>query len=460
MNCQAPGCTATAAHIVAKHGVALGRVCYSQQCVAALVGSTTTESIGADPTTDLEKRLAQERRDEDFSAMLRTLQQLSALRTQAPSMRPIDVLNRLLLVGNSIEDTAVADIRERLTNAMRAVMAEMNMLLDGQPYDANVGKRQAKLLTNLIANRTTLAKFDETLKGSEEMEKAKLPADVRMLAAIRVDPIQVIAELPSHLTIDEVRSLRRGSPVLRASSTTIGIPEKNILFDGTQSKNSVVSFGVPDAFNFSTPTQTWSGKFDNSTDMWTLTTIPSGRYITLRDFTPQDTFFFKSQPYFIGFSIAGNIIAAIERPRITEDVRVELFRMDFPDPSSAPATDVSRVEFTNRYAEGKLTPIGAVTLEGTTQYIRNQVAVDENGNVWYCNPVNLPAIATDIIVKSPSNVIIARRNNVFPVALTTGASGGMWVAIDRSPDMGRNPFNNPYTTKANVVYQHMRLATL
>lgn len=460
MNCQAPGCAAVAAHVVAKHGVALGRACSRQQCVAALIGSAaaapktigSVARVGADPNSDAAKR-----RTEDFKIMMRTLEILEDIRKKLPELSPMDVLNTLQLIGDSINDKIMADMEERLTRAMQAVVSEMSMMLANKPYDVNVGKQQAKLLTNIIANRTTLAEFDETLKGSEEMEKARLPADVRMLAAIRVNPIQVIAELPAQLTVEEVQWLRRGSMILRANSSMVGITRKYIMFNGTLSRFDMPVFRTSLDFGFWTPTASWSGIFEYFSNTWRLTASPGNRRVTIREDAYRDAPFFKSEPFhFTGFSIGGNILAAFE-PQNAEGLRVELFKMDFPDPSTAPG-NVSPVPVASKSepVDAKLTRIGTVTLEGMPHYARNNVAIDESGNIWYCNAGKPPALATDIIVKSPSNVVIARRNNVFPVGLVASVSGGMWAGIDRAPELVDKPFN----TYADVVYQHMRLARL
>ena len=438
MSCEAPGCTNAATHTLAKSGVALGRVCTERRCCqtiaarasapAARVEASSVARIAADPT-DEAARLEKERRDADFDKMVTTLNQLADLRSQVSLLRPMEMLNKLLPIGDAIDDAVMFDMEELLTRAIKAVLAELNLLVEGEPYDANVGARQVERLRSTIIRRTKLANFDEMTNAFPRL--AGMSADLRLAAAVRANPVEIIAQLPSHLPVDVIIRIRSGHIPLVVEKDDIGFEAVGVAtrFSGEKAtKSTYAPMSFSGSFKFFSYNGRWDASLVPTTQMW-IVTSPSRKQFTVPDMHPDSASIMRNV---FGFAAAGKYLAVIRKTTNTNVLKAEILEMDAPDKGSA----------------GTTTLVGSATIISTNPIVASNIAVDNNGNIWYINPYGGYSHPMSVTVKSPSDARIALLSNIYPIALAAGPAG-MWAAVDLSDGLDQQ-----------VVYQYMRLADL
>lgn len=145
-----------------------------------------------------------ERQLTDMKIMAKLLEQLSHLRAHAANMAPLEVASATLPIGRRLgvnSDDAVSDVERRIEAAIRAVVATIEDIAAGRPYDMDVVRPLMAKLRDDIAADGVLDAFDATPAG----QSAKLlgvPDDARSLIAYRANPVEKVAEIATNQSVN------------------------------------------------------------------------------------------------------------------------------------------------------------------------------------------------------------------------------------------------------------------
>lgn len=153
-----------------------------------------------------------ERQLTDMKIMAKLLERLSHLRAHAANMAPLEVASATLPIGRRLgvnSDDAVSDVERRIEAAIRAVVATIEDIAAGRPYDMDVVRPLMAKLRDDIAADGVLDAFDATPAG----QSAKLlgvPDDARSLMAYRANPVEKVAEIATNQSVNVLCTSRYG----------------------------------------------------------------------------------------------------------------------------------------------------------------------------------------------------------------------------------------------------------